>query len=95
MITQSQQQLPLDSAELVSSEPQNIVLFMGACLEPSSMCILFELCYLSLADLLYKDEPYPLGEPLPSGPTLRMLREVALGMHYLHSMEPPLLHLDL
>ena len=71
---------------------ENIVRFLGACLEPASMAILFELCPGSLYDLLYKDA----DEQLPPQPhLLNMLREVALGMHYLHCFEPPVLHLDL
>ena len=70
---------------------ENIVRFLGASLEPSSMAIIFELCPGSLFDLLHKS-----SESLPA-PThmLTMMHEVALGMNYLHTCEPPVLHLDL
>jgi len=70
---------------------ENIVRFLGASIEESDMCILFELCRCSLYDMLHKST-----EPLPPQPELvRILREVALGMIYLHMRDPPVLHLDL
>mgnify|MGYP001165464385 CR=1 FL=1 len=69
----------------------NIVRFMGACLDEERMCILFELCPGSLYDLLHKSE-----DPLPDPPILvKLMREVALGIYYLHAFDPPVLHLDL
>ena len=69
-----------------------IVRFLGASLEPSSMAILFELCPGSLYDLLHKNR----AEPLPEATHMvQMMREVALGLYYLHSCKPPVLHLDL
>ena len=69
----------------------NIVRFLGACLDMQHMCILFELCPGSLYDLLHKSE-----DPLPDPPILvKLMREVALGIYYLHAFDPPVLHLDL
>jgi len=68
----------------------NIVRFLGACLDLKNMCILFEICERSLYDLLYKSSDEIDGYYL-----LIVLREVALGIYYLHHCEPPVLHLDL
>jgi len=68
----------------------NIVRFLGACLDRQNMCILFEICERSLFDLLYKST-----EPIDSHYLLTVVREVALGIYYLHHCEPPVLHLDL
>ena len=48
-------------AQLSELRHPNIVRFLGACLEASNMCILFELCPGSLFDLLHKS-----AEPLPA-----------------------------
>ena len=82
----------LDEMQLLSElRHPNIVRFLGACLEKSSMCILFELCPGSLYDYLYKhDDPLPEKHHL-----VKMFREVALGIYYLHCFDPPVLHLDL
>ncbi|KAL1515502.1 hypothetical protein AB1Y20_002125 [Prymnesium parvum] len=69
----------------------NIVRFLGACLEPKRMFILFELCPGSLYDLLYKSEAELPEEKY----ILKLLGEVGLGIYYLHCFEPPMLHLDL
>lgn len=98
----------------------NIVRFLGACIEPERMFILFELCPGSLFDLLYKSDsevrPHLLRPPcvlicppncsnhdstanraqLPEAKYIfRLLRDVGLGIYYLHCFEPPVLHLDL
>ena len=45
----------------------------------------------SLFDLLYKND-----HPMPElRHTLKLLKEVALGIFYLHESNPPVLHLDL
>merc|ERR1719262_900711 len=62
----------------------NIVRFLGACLDAQRMSIVFELCPGSLYDLLYKSD-----DPLPeTALMLKMLREVALGIYYLHEFDP-------
>ena len=54
------------------------------------MCILFELCSTSLFEVLHESQRPVGGEEM-----LRVLREVALGVYYLHHFDPPILHLDL
>ena len=75
---------------LSNARHDHIVRFLGGCVEPDNLCILFEFCPQSLYDLLRQaDAPLPL---------LRMLtiaRQVALGLFYLHCCKPPVLHLDL
>jgi len=59
----------------------NIVRFLGACLEASDMCILFEMCPGSLYEYLHKHD-----DPMPETPLLvKMFREVALGIDPLNS----------
>ena len=54
----------------------NIVRFLGACLEASDMCILFEMCPGSLYEYLHKHD-----DPMPETPLLvKMFREAALGI---------------
>ena len=53
-------------------------------------CILFEFCPQSLYDLLRTAE-----KPLELGEVLRLARQVALGLYYLHCCKPPVVHLDL
>ena len=57
----------------------NIVRFLGACLEASDMCILFEMCPGSLYEYLHKHD-----DPMPETPLLvKMFREVSAGIYYL------------
>eukprot|EP01137_Pigoraptor_chileana_P015846 Opistho-2@5439 len=69
----------------------NIVLFMGACLEPGSMAVVME--YMgngSLVDL-FGDEEMRWDWRF----RLELAIDAASGMTYLHSATPPILHLDL
>jgi len=58
--------------------------------QPDSLCILLEFCPRSLYDLL-RQAP----TPLPLAQVLRLARQVAGGLYYLHCCTPPVLHLDL
>nr|QDH76356.1 receptor interacting serine/threonine kinase 2 [Channa punctata] len=70
-----------------------IIQIFGICNEPEFFCIVTE--YMSngsLDLLLHEKEMYPvLAWPL----RLRILYEIALGVNFLHNMNPPLLHHDL
>jgi len=68
----------------------NVVRFLGGCVKPNNLAILFEFCPQSLYDLLRAAH-----EPLPSKHAIRIARQVALGIYYLHCCKPPILHLDL
>jgi serine/threonine protein kinase len=60
----------------------NIVLFMGACTKPNSMCIVMEYMVLgSLFDLLHNE----LIPELPFNLRAKMAYQTAKGMHFLHS----------
>ena len=69
----------------------NIVRFLGACLEPLQMSILFELCSTSLYEILHGGQAHKLGMEFAMGLT----RQIALGIFYLHQCKQPVLHLDL
>jgi len=69
----------------------HIVQFLGGCIEPSNLCIIFEYCPLSLHDLLKRRR----GSLLPERNAVTIASHVAHGMYYLHSCHPPVLHLDL
>lgn len=68
----------------------HIVKFLGGCVQPDNLCILFEFCPQSLYDLLSH-----ATEALTTTQILRIAHQVALGIFYLHSSKPPVLHLDL
>uniref|UniRef100_H3A4C8 Receptor-interacting serine/threonine-protein kinase 2 n=1 Tax=Latimeria chalumnae TaxID=7897 RepID=H3A4C8_LATCH len=71
----------------------HIIQILGICNEPEFMGIVTE--YMrngSLDQLLHEKDHYPvLVWPL----RIRILYEVALGVNFLHNMNPPLLHHDL
>ena len=75
---------------LANARHDNIVRFLGGCVQPDNLCILFEFCPQSLYDLLRKAEA-----PLELERVLMIARQVALGIYYLHCCKPPVLHLDL
>ncbi|GCB73846.1 hypothetical protein scyTo_0002928 [Scyliorhinus torazame] len=71
----------------------HIIQIYGICNEPEFLGIVTE--YMSngsLDQLLYQKETYPT---LPWSLRLRILYEIALGVNFLHNMNPPLLHHDL
>ncbi|XP_048384445.1 receptor-interacting serine/threonine-protein kinase 2 isoform X2 [Stegostoma tigrinum] len=71
----------------------HIIQIYGICNEPEFMGIVTE--YMSngsLDQLLYQKDTYPT---LPWSLRLRILYEIALGVNFLHNMNPPLLHHDL
>ena len=73
----------------------HIVRFLGAVYEADHLCMLLELCALSLHTLLHESDGAPLPPPHPHGGALRILTHVALGMYYLHARSPAVLHLNL
>lgn len=75
---------------LANARHDNIVRFLGGCVQPDNLCILFEFCPQSLYDQLRN-----LTEPLELQYVLTIARQVALGIYYLHCCKPPVLHLDL
>ncbi len=69
----------------------NIVLFIGACVKRPNLCIVTEFVKQgSLKDILRK-----VSTKLAWIQRLRMLRSAALGINYLHSLSPTIIHRDL
>jgi hypothetical protein len=68
----------------------NIVLFIGACVKKPNLCIVTEFMKLgSLRDILANN-----GVKLAWKQKLRLLRSAALGINYLHSLHPVIVHRD-
>ncbi|XP_072297322.1 receptor-interacting serine/threonine-protein kinase 2-like [Eucyclogobius newberryi] len=84
----------LKEAEVLHKARFNyIIQIFGVCNEPEFFCIVTEFMSNGSLDLLlHETDMYPeLAWPL----RLRILYEIALGVNYLHHMNPPLLHQDL
>eukprot|EP00002_Diphylleia_rotans_P024177 TRINITY_DN4768_c0_g1_i12.p1 TRINITY_DN4768_c0_g1~~TRINITY_DN4768_c0_g1_i12.p1 ORF type:complete len:2487 (+),score=282.84 TRINITY_DN4768_c0_g1_i12:63-7523(+) len=68
----------------------NIVLYMGACFEPSNLAIICELMKEgTLFDYLRSNPQIPMSQKLG------FMRDIVKGMQYLHSANPPIIHGDL
>ncbi|XP_042529123.1 receptor-interacting serine/threonine-protein kinase 2 isoform X1 [Dipodomys spectabilis] len=84
----------LREAEILHKARFSYILpILGICNEPEFLGIVTE--YMpngSLNELLHRKTEYP-GVPWPL--RFRILHEIALGVNYLHNMNPPLLHHDL
>ncbi|OSX72034.1 hypothetical protein BU14_0478s0002 [Porphyra umbilicalis] len=73
----------------------NIVLFMGVCVEPAHVCIVTELMERgNVRDLLVGP---PGGKPVKLDWAMRLswAMDTAMGVAYLHSRNPPMIHRDL
>ncbi|XP_041659221.1 receptor-interacting serine/threonine-protein kinase 2-like isoform X2 [Cheilinus undulatus] len=84
----------LKEAEVLHKARFNyIIQIFGICNEPEFFCIVTEFMSNGSLDLLlHEKDVYPvLAWPL----RLRILYEIALGVNFLHNMNPPLLHHDL
>ncbi|KAI9518528.1 hypothetical protein NQZ68_036410 [Dissostichus eleginoides] len=84
----------LKEAEVLHKARFNyIIQIFGICNEPEFFCIITEfMSNGSMDQLLHEKDMYPvLAWPL----RLRILYEIALGVNFLHNMNPPLLHHDL
>ena len=90
-LTESARREFMAEMELMSNlRHPHIVRFLGACLEPLHMSILFELCATSLYDVLHVKR-----QSLTIKYSIQVLKQVALGIFYLHQCKLPVLHLDL
>nr|XP_020442407.1 receptor-interacting serine/threonine-protein kinase 2 isoform X2 [Monopterus albus] len=84
----------LKEAEVLHKARFNyIIQIFGICNEPEFFCIVTEFMSNGSLDLLlHEKDMYPvLAWPL----RLRIVYEIALGVNFLHNMNPPLLHHDL
>ncbi|XP_036686317.1 receptor-interacting serine/threonine-protein kinase 2 [Balaenoptera ricei] len=84
----------LREAEILHKARFSYILpILGICNEPEFLGIVTE--YMpngSLNELLHRKNEYP---DVPWPLRFRILQEIALGVNYLHNMNPPLLHHDL
>ncbi|XP_027937082.1 serine/threonine-protein kinase CTR1-like isoform X2 [Vigna unguiculata] len=71
----------------------NIVLLMGAVIQPPKLSIVTE--YLSRGSLYELLHMPNVGSSLSERCRLKMAYDVASGMNYLHQMRPPIVHRDL
>ena len=86
----------MQAAMLASLRHPNCVLFLGLVLDPPTCTAMMvtELMACSAADLAWGI--YSFANALqPWAVRLRLLGQCSLGMSYLHSLSPPLLHQDL
>eukprot|EP00002_Diphylleia_rotans_P012917 TRINITY_DN2522_c0_g1_i4.p1 TRINITY_DN2522_c0_g1~~TRINITY_DN2522_c0_g1_i4.p1 ORF type:complete len:1709 (-),score=377.78 TRINITY_DN2522_c0_g1_i4:217-5343(-) len=76
---------------MVGLRHPNILLYMGACMNPASLCLVCEfMTNGSLYDLLH-DKNSEISEE----EKVQFMVDIAKGMSYLHSSNPPILHHDL
>jgi len=68
----------------------NVVLFMGACTEPGKLMIICELMKESVYDLLRKH-----NKDLTLQQRVKMAKDCAAGMAWLHGASPQIIHRDL
>ncbi|KAF7669771.1 hypothetical protein LDENG_00124540 [Lucifuga dentata] len=93
MIERERNSLMREAEVLHKARFNYIIQIFGICNEPEFFCIITEFMSNGSLDLLlHQKDLYPeLAWPL----RLRILYEIALGVNFLHSMSPPLLHHDL
>ena len=95
---ESQQATLVSEAALISKlDPhRNIVQFMGLVVEPgAAFAIMTEFCPLgSLHQLLYGGGGV-VHQPLPWARRIQLACELARGIEYLHTLQPPVIHRDL
>ena len=67
----------------------NIVLLLGAVIQPDQLCFVMELCKGGSLVSLLKHRELNVSE------VVFIAKQIALAMNWLHSRSPPILHLDL
>src|SRR3989338_4472771 len=78
-------------AVMVALHHPNLILLMGACFEPQRLFFVTEFAANgSLCDALFQRK---VALPFPR--KMAILKDVAQGMNWLHSLRPPLVHRDL
>lgn len=87
--------LQKEAGILASVRHPRVVNFLGVCLDPPS--VVTEFCSRgSLYDVIQQARQSPsIAETLNWCMRLRMMLDAARGMLYLHSGQPPIIHLDL
>eukprot|EP00002_Diphylleia_rotans_P015374 TRINITY_DN2985_c0_g1_i4.p1 TRINITY_DN2985_c0_g1~~TRINITY_DN2985_c0_g1_i4.p1 ORF type:complete len:2280 (+),score=353.77 TRINITY_DN2985_c0_g1_i4:93-6932(+) len=75
---------------MVQLRHPNVLLYMGASVNPPNICIVCELMTQNLHDLLQGEE-VEIGDVQSK----QFMMDIAKGMRYLHTSNPPILHRDL
>jgi serine/threonine protein kinase len=70
----------------------NVVLFMGACTDPNKMCIVSELMADSVYSLIHRENA---AENVTLAQRVKMAKDTAAGMAWLHGANPQIIHRDL
>ena len=90
----SPQQLDSITAEILllqNLRHPNVINFLGACLDPPNPCLILEYAEGgSLHNMLHTCQKVP-----QYGTLLQLAEDVAEGMAYCHSLDPPIIHRDL
>src|SRR3989338_10814414 len=84
--------------QLFNTNFNNIILFMGVCIQEDYKYIVTELMSGgSLSDAIFtrKRSKRIMHRTIPFKKKLDILRQVVQGMMYLHGLTPPILHRDL
>lgn len=90
-LDETQLQLLRTEVEIMSANPHpNIVLFMGACTIPGQFKIVTELMHGDLDTLIKRS-----GLKFSLFEKMRMAKDAALGVNWLHCSNPPIIHRDL
>eukprot|EP00300_Choanocystis_sp_HF-7_P015406 c19041_g1_i1.p1 GENE.c19041_g1_i1~~c19041_g1_i1.p1 ORF type:complete len:697 (+),score=103.83 c19041_g1_i1:62-2152(+) len=71
----------------------NIVALKGVCISPPCLCLVMDLCDMSLYDLIRKCRSK--GVQVPVWLAVQLSMDIAQGMHHLHSQPVSVIHRDL
>ena len=86
------QEFERELAILIKIRRPNLVLFMGVSQTKHELCIVTEYCEGgSLFELLHQKR----GIRISLKQKLKMAKDIAIGMQFLHTAEPPIIHRDL
>ena len=80
-------------AALVKIRPhQNLVSLMGVSKNNQELCIITEFCHGgTVFDWLHRKKEFQIT----INQKIKMARDIACGMNYLHTCDPPIIHRDL
>lgn len=74
----------------------NILQLMAVCLQPPNVSMITQFCPRgSLFKLMHSKQQQPAPQVFDERRRMQMARDVACGMHYLHTQRPPIVHKDL
>ncbi|CAE8590363.1 unnamed protein product [Polarella glacialis] len=81
-----------EAAILGKVKHPNLAVFYGVCFDEQELCVITEFCLGGCChELLHHSSDMDLSWPQK----LKMCRDVACAMHYLHSLQPQIIHRDL